>query len=44
MVAEPESDVAAIYNAIAEGVIAALATADNDGGVRQFPEISISDD
>jgi ATP-binding protein involved in chromosome partitioning len=44
VVAEPESDVTAIYNAIAAGVIAALATADNDGGVRQFPEISISDD
>jgi len=44
VVAEPESEVTAIYNAIAAGVIAALASADNGGGVRQFPEISISDD
>jgi ATP-binding protein involved in chromosome partitioning len=44
VVAEPESEVTAIYSAIAAGVIAALATADSGGGVRQFPEISISDD
>ena len=44
VVAEPESEVTAIYNAIAAGVIAALASADSSGGVRQFPEISISDD
>jgi ATP-binding protein involved in chromosome partitioning len=44
VVAEPESEVTAIYSAIAAGVIAALATADSGGGVRKFPEISISDD
>ncbi len=43
VVEDPDSSAAGIYRAIAAGVESALAGA-GEGGVRQFPEITISDD
>ena len=44
VMADPQSDVTAIFRSIAEAVAAALASAEMGSNVRHFPEISISDD
>jgi len=44
VVAQPDSEVTAIYQSIAEAVAATLVKADAESNVRHFPEITISDD
>jgi len=44
LVAEPESEVSDIYRGIAKAVVESLANSSSTGGVRQFPEITVSDD
>lgn len=44
VVAEPDSEVTAIYRSIAKAIAANLAEAETGAGVRHFPEITISDD
>ena len=44
VVAEPDSEVTAIYQSIARAIAASLTEAESTSSVRHFPEITISDD